>query len=144
MNPPNRHRFTWPLGGLGWSCNQYPRSVPVYRPQILPPNEETTTEWSMWGTFAPRPFFGGWDALGGRLMGVPQADTYDSSQNPPRAHGLADTPNEAMASTTLMRLPPHTSAHMGNQIPTGPSPAHYFLTPPLWGAQTQPVMAVGV
>lgn len=133
-----------PTGGYGWCCNHYPRSVPVYRPQILPPNEEKGTTWTKWGIFSPRPYFGGWDALGGRMMAVPQADTYDSSANPPRAHGIADAPNEAMGSFQLTRLPPSTSAHPGANMPTGPYPAQFFLTPPLWGAQTQPTMAVGV
>lgn len=131
--------------GAGYGRNVpqgYPLSYTVYQPQLLPPNTETQTRWTPYGTFVSHPYFGGWDALGGRLMHVPQADFYNSDPNPFPSSGVDDQPN---ARYDILRLEPTTSAHPGGPtLPSGPSPSMVFQAPPAWGLQTIPIPALGV
>lgn len=130
----------WPRNpGMGY--NHYPLSVPEYGPAELEPNMETPTRWTPFGTFVPRPYFGGHDGLDGRLMHVPQADLYDSARGPWPRSGVDDQPNAAFH---LIRLQPHTSAHPGLSLASTYGPTMVFHTPPVWGTQTTPIWAVGV
>lgn len=133
-------RPMWPRNP-GMGRNVYPRSIPVYAPAELTPSSETPTRWTPFGTFVPRPYFGGHDGLGGRLMGVPQADLYNSDPCPFPANGVNDQPNAAFH---LIRLQPHTSAHPGASMSLGPeTPTMVYHSPPVWGMQTTPIWAVG-
>lgn len=131
--------------GAGWGRNVpqgYPISRAVYGPQKLQPNMETQTRWTPYGTFTPRPYYGGWDGLDGRLMHVPQADMYDVSRNPWPANGVDDQPN---ARFDILRLQPTTSAHPGLSIPSVQGgPSMVFQPPPVWGLQTVPIPALGL
>ena len=126
--------------GANYGRNEYPRSHPAMGPALIPPGMETPTRWTPFGTFAPQPYFGGWDALGGRLMHVTQADSYNAI-NPWPANGVDDYPNAAPLA--ILRMAPTTSVHRGFQNPTGPSPTMLFHAPPIFGLQTVPIPAVG-
>lgn len=123
-----------------------PRSLPVAGPAALDPSSETGTQWTPYGVWATRPYFGGWDELSRRghgVMHVAQARLYDASPNPWPANGVDDQPG-AWYRAGLMRLRPHTSAHRGYMTPTGPGPSMLFRTPPIFGIQQVPIPAVGV
>lgn len=129
--------------------NDVPRSIPVYEPARLIPDSEAMTQWSAYGQFNPRPYFGGWDELSqddprASLMAVPQADFYDASPNPWPNNGQFDRPNSIGLMGILLRLRPHTSAHPGFAMPTGGGPTMLFHAPPVFSLQTKPVPAVGV
>lgn len=130
----------WPRNP-GAGRNWFPQSVPVYGPAELTPSSETPTVWSPYGTFVPRPYFGGHDGLDGALMHVPQADTYNSAVGPWPRNGVNDQPNAAFH---LIRLTPHTSAHPGLTLASSVDPTSVYHTPPVWGMQTTPIWAVGV
>lgn len=131
-----------------WSNTRRPLSVAVYAPAAILQDSETPTEYSPYGTFVPRPFFGGYDGLQGRLMHVPQADLYDASPNPWPNNGQFDRPSGLFSITGagggLWRKPPSTSAHRGFAQPTGPGPSMMFHAPPVFSLQTTPIPAVGV
>lgn len=134
-------RPMWPRNP-GAGRNDFPRSVTVFAPAELSPSSETPTRWTPYGTFVPRPYFGGHDGLDGQLMHVPQADLYNSDPCPWPANGVNDHPNAAFH---LIRLQPSTSAHPGASLAgSGGGPAMVFHTPPVWGQQTTPIWAVGV
>lgn len=127
-------------GGASYGVNNYPRSAPIYAPAMIPPGMENPTQWSPYGTLVAHPYFGGWDGLGGRLMHVAQADSYDASKNAFPANGVNDQPN---AMFELIRLSPTTSAHPGLTMASGASPVMVFGAPPAYGLQTTPIMALG-
>jgi len=128
--------------GAGYGNNSYPLSRANYGPEKIQPDMGAPTRWTPYGTFVSYPYEGGWDALGGRLMHVPQADMYDASPNPFPANGVDDQPNAAF---NLLRLEPTTSAHPGWTLPSlAPSPAMIFQAPPIFGLQTVPINAMGV
>lgn len=127
--------------GAAYGRDEYPHSWAVYGPQRQPQNMETMTDWSPYGQFNPHAYFGGWDTLGGRLMHVPQADTYFVGANPWPANGVDDQPN---ARFDIMQVPVSTSAHPGFSLPsTAPSPTMIFHAPPIFGVQTVPIPAFG-
>ncbi len=128
--------------GAAYGADTYPNSRAVYGPQAQPFNMQTTTNWNPYaGLTVSHAYEGGWDGLGGRLMHVPQADTYFVGDNPWPANGVDDQPN---AYFNLMRLEPTTSAHPGFSLPSGSSPAMIFAAPPIFGMQTVPIPAFGV
>lgn len=128
--------------GAAYGRDQYPVSRAVYGPAEITPQTEATTQWSPFSFTVAQPYRGGWDALGGRLMHVPQADTFFVGDNPWPANGVDDQPNVLYS---LLRLDPHTSAHPGFTLPmNAPGPAMVFNPPPVFGLQTQPIFAFGV
>lgn len=132
----NRAPFSRPMN--------VPLSVPAHGAAALPPDMEEMTQWSAYGIFNPRPFFGGYDELsldGRGVMHVPQSGLYDAGPNPWPNNGQFDRPNAIMA---IMRLKPTTSAHPGKSLSTGGGPTMLFRAPPVFSYQTTPVPAVGV
>lgn len=107
---------------------------------------EEGTDWSPYGTREKEPYFGGYDGLSGRLMAVPQADTYDASPNPWPNNGQFDRPNSiGLAAWAIPRLRPHTSGHKGFSEPTRRGdPTALFNAPPVFSEQTTPIPAVGL
>lgn len=117
----------------------------VYGPGERVPSMENPTRWTPFGIFNPRPYFGGWDGLGGALMHVEQADMYDVSPNPFPANGVLDQPGAAIGAVAgLLRLEPTTSAHPGNSLSSGYGPTMVFQAPPVFSMQTRPIFALGV
>lgn len=131
-------------------------AYPVYSPAMVLQDSETPTRWTPFGTFVPALSSitpGGGrasaaqrhDGLDGRLMDVPQADTYNAAPNPFPANGVADDPMMYTAIARLIRLRPTTSAHPGASLTSGEaSPAMVFHAPPVFGLQTRPIVAVGL
>lgn len=138
--------------GDGRSRNSYPRGVPVYGPAGLPPSAENPGTTLPSDGFSARPnhvyvdvSFGDHDALGGRLMAVAQADTFDASANPFPACGVYDQPNAWHGVMPLIRLQATTSAHPGASMPAGAGgPNMVFQAPPSFSAQSRPIYAVGL
>lgn len=140
-----------PRGGIAPMRNHYPRSAPIYDAQMLAPSEENPSSTAPGGGYRAFPLgvgvvpsFGSWDGLGGRLMAVSQADTYDTSANPWPAAGTYEEPGAATAVLQMIRLQPTTSAHPGLAMATGAGPNMLFVAPPVFGYQTQPIYAVGL
>ncbi len=128
--------------GAGYGRDHYPHSYAVYGPQVNQADMLGQSSYSPYkGNTVSMPYYGGYDGLRGRLMHVPQADTYFVGENPWPANGVDDQPNVLYS---LLRLEPTTSAHPGYTIPTGPSPAMIFNAPPIFGLQTVPIPAFGV
>lgn len=127
--------------------NNVPRSLVPHGAAKLVPDSEEMTQWSAYGIFNPKPFFGGYDELseeGRGIMHVPQAGTYDTSPNPWPNNGQYDRPNVIGVTAAFLRLAPHTSAHPGYSNPTGGGPTMLFRAPPVFSIQTLPIPAVGV
>lgn len=124
----------------------HPRSAAIDAPARIIPDTETPSEWTPFGVFQPRPYFGGWDELslhGAGVMHVAQAGTLDKSRNPFPNNGQFDRPNGFF--TGLLRLRPDTSAHLGRSLPAeAPGPPMLFHAPPVFSVQVQPIPAVGV
>jgi hypothetical protein len=106
---------------------------------------EEGTDWSPYGTRPKVPYFGGHDGLQGRLMAVPQSDTYDASPNAWPNNGQFDRPNSIGLLGLMLRLAPHTSAHPGfAQNTSRGDPTALFNAPPVFSLQTTPIPAVGL
>jgi hypothetical protein len=128
--------------GAAYGRDHYALSYQVYAPEGLQPDMGSATRWTPYGTFVSKPYEGGWDGLEGRLMHVPQADLYNTSQNPWPANGVDDQPNAAM---NILRLAPTTSAHPGYSLPSlQPNATMIFQPPPIFGLQSIPIPAFGV
>lgn len=127
------------------------RSVPVYAPELRQPDMGAPARYTIFGVQQPEYTGNGraaeagrWDGLRGRLMDVPQADTYDESPNPWPANGVWDEPGAQVGVLPLIRLQPSTSSHPGAQVTGGIGPSMLFHAPPVFGLQTQPILALGV
>lgn len=134
-----------------WPRNPWPEGPrPLSNPMdgtsaALLQNSEVMTQWSPYGTLNARPYFGGYDGLGGRMMHVVKADLYDASPNPWPNNGQYDRPNGLFAVFQgLMLKKRETSAHPGFSMPTMPSPNMLFHAPPVFSLQTTPIPAVGI
>ena len=141
----------WPRNGTAPCKDFYPRSAPIYAPAMLAPSEANPGSTVPSGGFQARPImidpspsFGEHDGLGGALMRVSQADTYDTSRNPWPAAGTSSEPNAAVGVMQMMRLQPSTSAHAGLSFATGAGPAMLYHAPPVFSAQSQPIYAIGL
>ncbi len=143
-----------PRNGTAPTRNDYPLSLPTYDAAMLAPSEENPSSTSGYGGFRAVPLpvvvdgrnFGRHDGLGGRLMEVSQADSYNSAIGPfPRA-GTYEEPGAATAVLNMIRLQPTTSAHPGAGIGVGggPGPAMVFVAPPVFTYQTRPIYATGL
>lgn len=114
-------------------------------PQTGPPTQYDAAAGGL--VFVPRDWRGGWDALGGRLMQVPQSDMIDTSRPVESGYspsGIYDTPNAAI-SIEFQQLNMTTSARMGAVIPAAaPWPTMFYQPPPSYSQQTIPVIAVGL
>jgi len=141
----------WPRNGTAPTKDYYPRSAPFYAPQRIAPSQENPSSVAPGGGYRATPLyvdvqpsFGEWDGLGGDLMRVSQADTYDTSMNPWPAAGTSSESNAAVGVMQMMRLQPTTSAHPGLSFATGGGPTMMFHAPPVFSAQSQPIYAVGL
>lgn len=140
-----------PRNGTAPCRNAYPRSAPIYEPNMNPESMENPGSTIPSDGFSARPnyvgvdvSFGDHDALGGALMRVAQADTYDSSRNPWPAAGTYEEPGAAIAVLQMIRLAPTTSAHPGLSSATGAGPTMLFVAPPVFSVQTTPIYATGL
>lgn len=123
------------------------RSVAHYGPARIPEGMGPPTFLQAnSGIFAPADPQGGWDALGGALMHVAQADMLDSSPNVlsgVNGSGIWDVPG-APQGQQFLRLQPTSSARQVQSLPQAIWPTIWFQPPPSFGDQTVPVYAVGV
>lgn len=140
-----------PRNGTAPCRNAYPRSAPIYQPNMNPESMENPGSTIPSDGFSARPnyvvvdvSFGDHDALGGALMRVAQADTYDTHMNPWPAAGTYEEPGAAVAVLQMMRLAPTTSAHPGLSSATGAGPTMLFVAPPVFSVQTTPIYATGL
>lgn len=142
----------WPRNGTAPVKDAYPFTRPVYDAQRIAPSQENPSGISAYGGYRAKPLpvavqggnFGRWDALGGRLMEVSQADTWDASPQPFPACGVWDQPGAGIAASRIPRLAPSTSAHPGLAQATGAGPVMQFVAPPVFSIQTRPIYAIGL
>ena len=141
----------WPRNGTAPTKDYYPRSVPVYDAQKIPPSMENPSSTHAGGGYRAVPLgavvtpsFGRWDGLRGKLMEVSQADTYNSDPNPWPAAGTWEEPGGPIAASMLVRLQPTTSAHPGLAMSTGAGPTMLFHAPPVFSQQTTPIYGIGL
>jgi hypothetical protein len=103
--------------------------------------DESGQDWSPYGTRPTHPYR---VLMPRSVMSVEQATGfYQSAVNLWPANGQADYPNGQQAGA-LIRLKPTGSAHPGFMNPTGPNPNMVFISPPVYGYQTKPIMATGL
>jgi hypothetical protein len=138
-----------PRNGTAPCKNAYPRSAPIYEPNMNPESMENPGSTRSGFRRFPGPVgelvnFGDHDALGGALMRVAQADMYDMHLNPWPAAGTYEEPGAAVAVLQMMRLQPTTSAHPGLAQSTGAGPTMLFVAPPVFSVQTTPIYATGL
>lgn len=121
------------------------RSFYAMGPAMLSPqNGNPGSVWDPIGGFwQPVDDQKGHDALGGRIMQVPQADMLDSSRNMPGS-GIFDQPGAAAGTLKLIRLAMTGSARAVPSFASGPTPTIFFQAPPSFSQQTTPIVAVGL
>lgn len=115
----------------------------ITAPSRVLENPVTNTELTPFGTFYHHPIEGGYDALHGAMMHVPQTDLSYSGENAHwRSPGVVGFSSAGEVQRAILN--PTTSARTGFSMLPSVVPPTFFRAPPSQTTQAVPIMAVGV